>query len=276
MHPIDFVFYNLNDHICCIWLQTRRHKYICWSSDKTVLTFLSLPFNFFDIFFFYKKKQKQSECLAEIFERCLDKSVSNLKRWQSEKVTQGLCIWQKWMWPWCWCTLNIAPLCTSTHTHKHGPPPEWSVFRVSVFLWRWTLDVFPHVFSHDLSLSFAELLRDSGAGGQFKPLSYRLLRHVVDILYTATAPTAAFSVKREKNKKQTVTIFGRWTFNFFNRIHIFISLSQTTRLLKLRRNVAKLSLYQHFTNTLIFSVVGEQKERTCALEGIFFSPLGPF
>ncbi|XP_004082823.2 transmembrane protein 87A [Oryzias latipes] len=36
---------------------------------------------------------------------------------------------------------------------------------------------------------------------------------------------------------------------------IFISLSQTTRLLKLRRNAVKLSLYQHFTNTLIFSVV---------------------
>ncbi|XP_040917272.1 transmembrane protein 87A-like [Toxotes jaculatrix] len=36
---------------------------------------------------------------------------------------------------------------------------------------------------------------------------------------------------------------------------IFISLSQTIRLLKLRRNVVKLSLYQHFTNTLIFSVV---------------------
>ncbi|KPP64587.1 transmembrane protein 87A-like [Scleropages formosus] len=32
-------------------------------------------------------------------------------------------------------------------------------------------------------------------------------------------------------------------------------LSQTTRLLKLRRNVVKLSLYQHFTNTLIFSVL---------------------
>ncbi|XP_047201798.1 transmembrane protein 87A-like [Girardinichthys multiradiatus] len=36
---------------------------------------------------------------------------------------------------------------------------------------------------------------------------------------------------------------------------IFISLSQTTRLLKLRRNVVKLSLYQHFTNTLVFFVV---------------------
>ncbi|XP_062864013.1 transmembrane protein 87A-like [Trichomycterus rosablanca] len=36
---------------------------------------------------------------------------------------------------------------------------------------------------------------------------------------------------------------------------VFISLSQTTRLLKLRRNVVKLSLYQHFTNTLVFSVL---------------------
>ncbi|KAK1793609.1 hypothetical protein P4O66_011993 [Electrophorus voltai] len=40
-----------------------------------------------------------------------------------------------------------------------------------------------------------------------------------------------------------------------NLTHIFISLSHTTRLLKLRRNVVKLSLYQHFTNTLIFSVL---------------------
>ncbi|XP_012681699.2 transmembrane protein 87A [Clupea harengus] len=36
---------------------------------------------------------------------------------------------------------------------------------------------------------------------------------------------------------------------------IFISLSQTTRLLTLRRNLVKLSLYRHFTNTLIFSVL---------------------
>ncbi|XP_066525958.1 transmembrane protein 87A-like [Hoplias malabaricus] len=36
---------------------------------------------------------------------------------------------------------------------------------------------------------------------------------------------------------------------------IFISLSHTTQLLKLRRNEVKLSLYRHFTNTLIFSVL---------------------
>nr|XP_006004625.2 PREDICTED: transmembrane protein 87A [Latimeria chalumnae] len=35
---------------------------------------------------------------------------------------------------------------------------------------------------------------------------------------------------------------------------IFISLSQTMKMLKLRRNVVKLSLYRHFTNTLVFVV----------------------
>ncbi|KAG9467524.1 hypothetical protein GDO78_014803 [Eleutherodactylus coqui] len=36
---------------------------------------------------------------------------------------------------------------------------------------------------------------------------------------------------------------------------IFISLTQTMKLLTLRRNVVKLSLYRHFTNTLILAVV---------------------
>ncbi|XP_068441161.1 transmembrane protein 87A-like isoform X2 [Clinocottus analis] len=36
---------------------------------------------------------------------------------------------------------------------------------------------------------------------------------------------------------------------------IFVSLAQTMKLLKLRRNVVKLSLYRHFTNTLIFAVI---------------------
>ncbi|XP_035768134.1 transmembrane protein 87A [Neolamprologus brichardi] len=36
---------------------------------------------------------------------------------------------------------------------------------------------------------------------------------------------------------------------------IFVSLTQTMKLLRLRRNVVKLSLYRHFTNTLIFAVI---------------------
>lgn len=45
--------------------------------------------------------------------------------------------------------------------------------------------------------------------------------------------------------------------------HIFISLTQTMKLLKLRRNIVKLSLYRHFTNTLILAVAG--KLGTCFL-----------
>ena len=36
-----------------------------------------------------------------------------------------------------------------------------------------------------------------------------------------------------------------------------MSLVQTTRTLRIRRNLVKLSLYRHFTNTLIFAVLGE-------------------
>lgn len=39
-------------------------------------------------------------------------------------------------------------------------------------------------------------------------------------------------------------------------INIFVSLAQTIKTLKLRRNPVKLSLYRHFTNTLIFAVIG--------------------
>ncbi|KAH0631586.1 hypothetical protein JD844_005984 [Phrynosoma platyrhinos] len=42
---------------------------------------------------------------------------------------------------------------------------------------------------------------------------------------------------------------------FLNERHILISLVQTMKLLKLRRNLVKLSLYRHFTNTLIFAVI---------------------
>ncbi|KAJ7413482.1 Transmembrane protein 87A [Willisornis vidua] len=41
---------------------------------------------------------------------------------------------------------------------------------------------------------------------------------------------------------------------FLDFPYIFISLTQTMKLLKLRRNVVKLSLYRHFTNTLILAV----------------------
>ena len=36
---------------------------------------------------------------------------------------------------------------------------------------------------------------------------------------------------------------------------VFSALVQTTRTLRLRRNLVKLSLYRHFTNTLVFAVM---------------------
>ena len=43
---------------------------------------------------------------------------------------------------------------------------------------------------------------------------------------------------------------------------IFMSLVQTTRTLRIRRNLVKLSLYRHFTNTLIFAVLGKHTSPT--------------
>ena len=40
---------------------------------------------------------------------------------------------------------------------------------------------------------------------------------------------------------------------------VFSALVQTTRTLRLRRNSVKLSLYTHFTNTLVIAVIGKQK-----------------
>lgn len=57
---------------------------------------------------------------------------------------------------------------------------------------------------------------------------------------------------------------------------IFSSLIQTTRTLRLRRNIVKLSLYRHFTNTLIFAVLAsiiymiwsitQHKMKTCVTD----------
>lgn len=52
----------------------------------------------------------------------------------------------------------------------------------------------------------------------------------------------------------------------FTANHIFISLAQTMKLLRLRRNVVKLSLYRHFTNTLIFAVIGKELSAAVLLQ----------
>ncbi|KAM4014133.1 LOW QUALITY PROTEIN: transmembrane protein 87A [Anomaloglossus baeobatrachus] len=56
----------------------------------------------------------------------------------------------------------------------------------------------------------------------------------------------------------TMAIIANLSLSFIDAcilFWIFISLTQTMKLLTLRRNVVKLSLYRHFTNTLILAVV---------------------
>lgn len=60
------------------------------------------------------------------------------------------------------------------------------------------------------------------------------------------------------------------------RRHIFVSLAQTMKLLRLRRNVVKLSLYRHFTNTLIFAVIGTKNTVCVSYLQTLFSRLLKF
>ena len=55
-----------------------------------------------------------------------------------------------------------------------------------------------------------------------------------------------------------------------------MSLVQTTRTLRIRRNLVKLSLYRHFTNTLIFAVLGELISLVFAGEFLMTFFLSPY
>ncbi|XP_056147647.1 transmembrane protein 87A [Lampris incognitus] len=52
-----------------------------------------------------------------------------------------------------------------------------------------------------------------------------------------------------------ITVVALAVFDSCSMWFIFVSLAQTIKTLKLRRNPVKLSLYRHFTNTLIFAVI---------------------
>ncbi|XP_029926284.1 transmembrane protein 87A isoform X2 [Myripristis murdjan] len=57
------------------------------------------------------------------------------------------------------------------------------------------------------------------------------------------------------NGPALITAIALAVFDSFSIWYIFVSLAQTIKTLKLRRNPVKLSLYRHFTNTLIFAVL---------------------
>ncbi|CAN8009069.1 unnamed protein product [Ixodes pacificus] len=87
--------------------------------------------------------------------------------------------------------------------------------------------------------------------------AYFIMASVEGCLRTLKARKSLSSPKNNPDHLQTFLGVGLalvdsgicWWISFF------LSLSQTTRTLRLRRNVVKLSLYRHFTNTLIFAVL---------------------
>merc|ERR1712110_989190 len=87
------------------------------------------------------------------------------------------------------------------------------------------------------------------------------LHRVVGIggLYFALASTEAYlRVMKPKNDVSTGTLLAGIPLAVIDSSicwWVFSALVQTTRTLRLRRNVVKLSLYRHFTHVLIFAVL---------------------
>jgi len=65
----------------------------------------------------------------------------------------------------------------------------------------------------------------------------------------------AFSPKAAPSRQQMIAAIPLVVMDSVLCWWVFTALVQTTRTLRIRKNVVKLSLYRHFTNTLIFAVV---------------------
>lgn len=97
--------------------------------------------------------------------------------------------------------------------------------------------------------------------GIVKPRLGSHLQKVVGtgVAYFILAATEAYPrVLRPQNDASTLLIMTSIPLALLDSFicwWIFANLVQTTRTLRLRRNLVKLTLYHHFTNTLIFSVV---------------------
>ncbi|KXJ28322.1 transmembrane protein 87A [Exaiptasia diaphana] len=75
------------------------------------------------------------------------------------------------------------------------------------------------------------------------------------ILGVVEGSMRSLSLKADPSKEQLVAGIPLAVLDAAICWWIFMSLVQTTRTLRIRRNVVKLSLYRHFTNTLIFAVL---------------------
>ncbi|KAG8229503.1 hypothetical protein J437_LFUL004909 [Ladona fulva] len=97
--------------------------------------------------------------------------------------------------------------------------------------------------------------------GIVKPRLGPMLHRVVGVgaLYLVLASTESIlRVMHPKNDPSSQVLLASAPLALLDSAicwWIFTSLVQTTRTLRLRRNLVKLSLYRHFTNTLIFAVI---------------------
>lgn len=89
------------------------------------------------------------------------------------------------------------------------------------------------------------------------PLLHRVLAVGAAYFLLASLEGCLRTLKPKNTPDRLLTVLGIGLALLDSAIcwWIFSSLSQTTRTLRLRRNVIKLSLYRHFTNTLIFAVL---------------------
>ncbi|XP_071445363.1 transmembrane protein 87A [Hetaerina americana] len=89
------------------------------------------------------------------------------------------------------------------------------------------------------------------------PMLHRVMS--VGVVYLVIASVESFlRVLNPKNDPSSQVLLASAPLALVDSVicwWIFTSLVQTTRTLRLRRNLVKLSLYRHFTNTLIFAVI---------------------
>lgn len=80
------------------------------------------------------------------------------------------------------------------------------------------------------------------------------------VYFIAGSAEATLRVYRPKHDPSNQTMMASVPLAVLDSIicwWVFTSLMQTTRTLRLRRNLVKLNLYRNFTNTLVFAVFGK-------------------
>lgn len=105
------------------------------------------------------------------------------------------------------------------------------------------------------------------------PLKQKVI--AMGILYFAIATTEAIlrlnTKNDETNNKVLISRVPLAVIDATIYYWIFAGLVATTRTLRLRKNIAKLNVYRHFTNTLIFAIIASLFFMIWSLKSHFFA-----